>query len=294
MFSRRRKPSWPRPPWLIEIQDYMLLVLGCVIVGLAFNGFVFPNRIASGGVSGISTIIGHLADFAPGYIQWAINIPLFFVGVWVLGRRFGMKTLVGTMLFPFVVVLSAQMEPVTLDPLLAAIFGGIGIGIGLGLIFRGRGSTGGTSLVAQIIHKYTGLTIGTSLLLIDGFIVASAAFAFSLELALYALLAVYITSKTIDVVQLGLGYGKMALIISDHQKKIEHALLYELDRGVTGLSAKGGYTGEAREVLMCVVQQTEVTRLKTLIRQIDPSAFVVVSDANEVLGEGFRRFRADL
>jgi uncharacterized membrane-anchored protein YitT (DUF2179 family) len=133
--------------------------------------------------------------------------------------------------------------------------------------------------------------LGVSLLLIDGLIVLSSAFAFNIELALYAVVSVYVTSKTIDLVQIGLGYARVAYIISNEQQRIQQALLKDLDRGVTKLSGKGGYTEEERDVLMCVVNQTEVTKLKDMVSRIDPHAFVVVTSANEVLGEGFKTER---
>lgn len=169
------------------------------------------------------------------------------------------------------------------------MFGGVGIGFGLGLVFRGKGSTGGTALLAAIMHKYTGLTLGISLLLIDGLIVLSSAIAFNIELALYAMISVYITGKTIDIVQVGLGHAKMALIISNEEELIREAILKDLDRGVTKLKAQGGYTDDKRHVLMCVVNQNEVTKLKELVNYIDNEAFIVVTYANEVLGEGFKR-----
>ncbi|WP_229703997.1 YitT family protein [Caldalkalibacillus thermarum] len=266
----------------------MYLFAGATLVALAFNLFLYPNRIASGGVVGISTILGYLTDIEPGYIQWGINIPLFVAGVAILGKQFGLKTLVGTVCLPLAVVLTSQLSPVTDNPFLAALFGGVGVGAGLGLVFRGRASTGGVDLAAQIVHKFTGLRLGLGILIIDGLIVISSAVVFNIELALYALIALFITSKTIDVVQMGMGYAKVAFIISNQQEELRRAILHDLDRGVTRLTATGGYTDRPREMLMCVVNQMEVTKLKELVRRIDPSAFVVVTDANEVLGEGFK------
>jgi uncharacterized membrane-anchored protein YitT (DUF2179 family) len=285
---KRKRNRQKRSKKSILIMDYICIILGSIIVGLTFRVFLFPNEIASGGVSGISTILGHAFGIEPALTQWLFNIPLFIAGVVLLGRQFGIKTLVGTLFLPLVVYLSRNMEPVTNEPFLAALFGGIGVGIGIGLVFRGKASTGGTDLAAQIIHKYSGLTLGVSVLLIDGFIVASSAFAFNIELALYAMISLYVTGKTIDMVQVGLGYAKVAFIVSAHQEKMRHAILNDLDRGVTKLSATGGYTEQERPVLLCVVNQTEVSKLKELVYQTDPHAFVIVTDTNEVLGEGFR------
>lgn len=192
-------------------------------------------------------------------------------------------------MLPAVVLVSANWEPWTMNPLLGALFGGISVGLGLGLVFRGGASTGGTDLAAQIITKYTGFSLGTSVLLIDGLIVLSAAVVFDIEKALYALIGLFVTTKTIDLVQLGFSQSKMIYIITNKQDEIRDAIYTEIDRGVTKLPAYGGYTNVERPILMVVAYQTEFTKLKHIIKTIDPAAFVIVSDAYEVLGEGFKR-----
>ena len=272
-----------------RLLEYIYVLIGSGIIAIAFNVFLLPNRIASGGVSGISTILDSVAGWEPAYVQWAFNIPLFIAGVLLLGKQFGAKTLAGTIFLPLVVFLTKEYEPWTSDPLLASLFGGIGVGLGLGIVFRGKASTGGTDLAAQIINKYTGLSLGTCVAIIDGLIVLSAAIIFDIEQGLYALIALYVTSKTIDLIQLGFSRTKMALIITEKQSEVREGILNKIDRGVTKLSAYGGYTDHERPVLMCVVDQTEFTKLKQLVQTIDPTAFIIVTDASEVLGEGFKR-----
>jgi uncharacterized membrane-anchored protein YitT (DUF2179 family) len=269
--------------------EYINVLIGSAIIALAFNVFLLPNQIASGGVSGISTILLSVLGWEPAYVQWAFNIPLFIAGVVLLGKQFGVKTLVGTVFLPFVVFLTKNIEPWTNDALLSALFGGIAVGLGLGIVFRGNASTGGTDLAAQIITKFTGITLGTSVVLIDGLIVISAALVFDIERGLYALIALYVTSKTIDLVQVGFGRSKTAMIITNKQEEVREGILNKIDRGVTKLSAYGGFTDNERPVLMCVVDQREFTKLKQLVKTLDPTAFVVVMDASEVLGEGFKR-----
>jgi uncharacterized membrane-anchored protein YitT (DUF2179 family) len=276
-------------PVLQLILEYLNIIIGSAVVALAFNLFLLPNKVASGGVSGISTILYTLLGWEPAYVQWAFNIPLFIAGVVLLGKQFGVKTLVGTIFLPFVVFLSKDLDAATTNPLLGSLFGGIGVGLGLGIVFRGKGSTGGTDLAAQIIHKYTGLSLGTCVVIIDGLIVLSAALVFDLESGMYALIALYVTSKTIDLVQIGLNRSKMAMIITTKEEEVRKGILEEIDRGVTKLPGTGGFTEDERPVLMCVVDQTEFTKLKQLVKTIDASAFVVVMDASEVLGEGFKR-----
>lgn len=284
-----RKKTSGVPPKVESFLEYIYVLIGSAIVAIAFNLFLLPNQIASGGVSGISTILYSLFGFEPAIVQWTFNIPLFIAGVLLLGKNFGVKTLVGTIFLPLVVFFTNDYEPWTNDPLLGALFGGIGVGLGLGIVFRGKASTGGTDLAAQIINKYTGLTLGTCVAIIDGLIVLSAAIVFDIERGLYALIALYVTTKTIDLVQIGLGRSKMAMIITNKQGEVRECILNKIDRGVTKLSAYGGYTDHERPILMCVVDQTEFTKLKQLVKTIDPSAFVIVMDASEVLGEGFKR-----
>jgi uncharacterized membrane-anchored protein YitT (DUF2179 family) len=276
------------PKWSITV-DYIYVLVGAAIIALTFNVFLLPNQVASGGVSGISTIFKAVFGWEPAFVQWAFNIPLFIAGVIFLGKQFGVKTLVGTIFLPFVVFLTKHLEPWTHDALLAALFGGIGVGLGLGIVFRGNASTGGTDLAAQIINKYTGFTLGRCVVIIDGLIVLTAAVVFDIEKGLYALIALYVTSKTIDLVQVGFGRSKMAMIITNNQDEVREGILNKIDRGVTKLSAYGGFTDHERPVLMCVVDQTEFTKLKHLVQSVDPSAFVIVMDAAEVLGEGFKR-----
>lgn len=287
--KHRNRNGYQINPVLQRVKEYTYVLLGSAIVALAFNLFLLPNRVASGGVSGISTILDSTLGWEPGIVQLCFNIPLFLAGVFLLGKQFGLKTLVGTITLPLIVLWTAGLEPATTDPLLGSLFGGIGVGLGLGLVFRGRASTGGTDLAAQIIHKYTGLTLGTCVAAIDGLIVLSAAIVFDLELGMYALIGLFVTSKTIDFVQVGLGYSKMAIVITQKEEEVKQAILTKIDRGVTKLSATGGYTEDERPVLMCVVDQTEFTKLKQVVRSIDASAFVVVMNASEVLGEGFKR-----
>lgn len=272
-----------------SIMEYVYVIIGAAIIAIGFNVFLLPNQVASGGVSGISTILHGIFGWNPGFIQYAFNIPLFIAGVLFLGKKFGIKSFIGTVTLPLIVLLTNNWGPWTDNPLLGALFGGIVVGLGIGLVFKGNASTGGTDLLAQIITKYTGISLGTSVLLIDGIIAISAAIVFDLEKGLYALIGLYVTTKTIDIIQLGFSQSKMVYIITVKQDEVRDAIYAEINRGVTKLPAIGGYTRETRPVLMVVVYQTEFTKLKQLIKSVDPSAFVIVSNAYEVLGEGFKR-----
>ncbi|WNR44706.1 YitT family protein [Paenibacillus roseipurpureus] len=269
--------------------EYVLMLVGSLIMAASFNSFLNPNQIATGGVSGISTILQEVTGLKPAYTQWALNIPILLLAIWLVGKKFGVKAVVGSIIFPFCVLATSHLGVPTHNPLLAAVYGGIGVGLGLGIVFKGRGSTGGLGLAAQILHKYSGLSLGFSVAIFDGVVIISSALVFTPENALYGMIGLFVTTKTIDIVQIGFNYAKVAFIISDHTDAIRKAILYDLDRGLTELSGAGGFTGESRTVMMVVVKQNEVSRLKTLVQAVDPQAFVILSETNEVLGEGFKR-----
>lgn len=286
MTRRRQEPK----PLVVAGFNYVRILLGSAIVALSFNLFLLPNQIAPGGVSGISTIANYALGFEPAYTLWALNIPIFILGLLLLGGfQYGVKTLIGTLFLPLVVFLTRDWVVEVSDPLLGALFGGIGVGLGLGLVFLSNASTGGTDLIAQIVQRFTGLSAGICVGIIDGLVVVTSAFVFNIELALYALISLFVTTKTIDLVQMGVGYSKIAYIISTQEEQVQKALFQSVDRGVTKLAGYGGYTNKARSVLMCVVNQNEVSRLKQTVKKVDPHAFIVLTNASEVLGEGFKR-----
>ncbi|WP_347862392.1 YitT family protein [Salimicrobium sp. PL1-032A] len=278
----------PMPAHLRFTVEMVYVVLGSLFVALAFNLFLLPNNIASGGVAGISTITKYVFGFEPGIVQGVLNIAFFLMGLFILGKNFGIKSLVGTMVLPFFVLVTSDITVPTNDPLLGAIFGGMGIGLGLGIVFRGRASTGGVDLGAQVIHRFTKLPLGVCIAMLDGTIVFTSAIVFSVEEGLYALISLFITSRTIDLVQVGFNTSKNVMIISRKQEEVRQALLDDIDRGVTVLKGSGGYTEEDRPVIMCVVQQNEFTKLTRTVKEIDTGAFIVTMNATEVLGEGFK------
>ncbi|MEF3353324.1 YitT family protein [Paenibacillus sp. GYB006] len=269
--------------------DTFLIIFGSFVMAIAFNLFLVPNQIASGGVSGISILVQEAWGVEPAYTQWALNIPLFIAGYLILGRQYGIRSLLGSFMLPFFVYLTDTWAVPTSNPLLASIFGGIGVGLGIGIVYRGRGSTGGLTILAQIIQKFSGLRLSLCVMLLDGTVIILAGWVLSLENSLFALISLYVTGKVIDSVEMGFGTSKVAYIISEQTESISKAILDDLDRGLTKLSAQGGYTDDDRTVLMVVVAQNEITRLKALVRSVDPNAFVTITNAHEVLGEGFSR-----
>ncbi|WP_373995601.1 YitT family protein [Moorella sp. E306M] len=277
-----------RKEWL----DYLGITTGTLITALGLVLFLVPNKIAAGGVSGLATVLHYVFGWPVGLTMLVLNIPLFLAGLKVLGWNFGLKTLYGTiMLSVFTDALALWLHAPTANALLASIYGGLMSGVGLGVVFRSGGSTGGTDLAALLFGHFLHISSGVGLLLVDALVISLAGLTFNVELALYAFLALILTSRAIDAIQEGGGYAKAAIIISDHAETIARQVMEELDRGVTGLAGRGLYTGKEREVLLVVVQRSEVSRLKSLVAAVDPEAFVIVSNVHEVLGEGFRQWR---
>ncbi len=272
-------------------RTYAGITLGAVLTAFALNIFLIPNKVAAGGVSGMATILHYLLGAPVGVTMLALNIPLFLASVKILGARFGLRTLYGAAILSVAIDLAAPFTPVlTHDLLLSSLYGGVLSGIGMGLVFRYGGTTAGTDLAAAIINKLTRISVGQALLAVDFFVIAAAGIAFqSAELSLYALISLWLTSHIIDLVQEGPSTAKAFIIVSGAADEVARRILAEMDRGVTYLHGKGGYTGQTRDILFCVVTASEVVRLKEVITSIDPAAFVIVADAHEVMGEGFTR-----
>lgn len=271
------------------VRNYSGITLGAILTAVALNMFLIPNKIAAGGVSGMATVLHYISGLPVGLTMLALNIPLFIASVKVLGMKFGLKTLYGAAILSVVIDVTAPYTPVlTRDLLLSSFYGGALSGIGMGLVFRFGGTTAGTDLAAAIINKLTKISVGQSLLMVDFFVIAAAGIAFaSAELSLYALISLFITSHIIDLVQEGPSTAKAFFIMSLESEKVARHIMEELDRGVTFFQGRGGYTGQSREVLFCVVSTSEVSRMKILIHNVDPHAFVIVADTHEVMGEGF-------
>ena len=273
--------------YLSTIFEYFLLVLGSFIMALSFNMFLLPNQVASGGVIGLSILIEHVFGIEPAYTQWVINIPLFIIGLIFLGKKFGIRTAFGSMVLPLLIFLTRDFPSLTTDSILGSVFGGFCLGIGIGITLKGKGSTGGFAILFNLIHKHTGISIGKCSLMLDATVIISAGFVFGAEQSLYSLIAIYLSSKAIDIVQIGFLLSKVALVISDQNSLIKDAVINELGRGVTNLAGFGGYTEREKDVLLIAVSQSEVNKLKLILKKYDPNAFIIMWDSYEVLGRGF-------
>jgi len=270
-------------------RDYLGILVGAVITAVSLNMFLIPNKVAAGGISGLATVLHYLLGWPVGLIMLAFNIPLFVLGIKVMGARYGLNTLFGAGVLSVAIDVTAPFTPVlTSDLLLSSLYGGVVGGIGLGLVFRSKGNTAGTALAAVLLNKWLGIRIGQAMMAADFFVIVFAGVAFkSPELALYALISMFVTGQIIDLVQEGPSSSKAFFVMSSQPDRLADDILNELDRGVTLFQVKGCYTGELKEMLLCVVSTSEVTELKELIYQTDPKAFVIVTSAHEVLGEGF-------
>lgn len=270
-----------------SVKEYIQVLIGATLVGLAYNVFLLPAKIAAGGISGVSTILFELYGFSPAYVQFIINIPIFIVGWIILGKEFSGKSLVGTFWVPFTIWLTADIPYVVTNPFLGSLYGGVILGIGLGVVYKGRGSTGGTAALAQILKKLTGLSSGYSQLIVDGLVVFSSLIVFNLELTLFALMSIYVTSKTIDFVQLRTSATKLIMIITEEEERMQDLIQEKIDRGLTKVRSIGGYTNQDKTMILCVAEQSEAVYIKRVLEKEEPNSFVVFINASDILGRGF-------
>ncbi len=278
-----------RRAWPI-VRDYTMMTAGALLAALAVDFFLVPNNVVTGGITGGAILLHTFFGTPIGLLTLLVNIPLFVIGFRSLGGLvFGIRTLYATVVMSLAIdILMPYARPITGDPLLYTLYGGLLDGLGVGLVFRARGTTGGIDILARLIEQHTGIQPGRSMLGMNLLVFAAAFFGYGPDKALYALLTSFVGSLALDYT-LGAGMGaRQALIVTAQPDAITQALLHDLGRGVTVLDAHGGYTGTARDVLLCVVGRAEISFLKAIVSQADPHAFVIIGEANEVIGEGFR------
>lgn len=288
-----------------SIRPYLLIGLGCMVMTMAMNIFLIPFKLAPGGVSGLATVIYYIIDgvIPVGTLMLIFNIPLFLTGYKSRGRSFLMRSLFGTVALSVFIDLTAPFTEKLVtdylirfdesmavpDLLLNGLIGGLIMGIGLGMVLKENATTGGTDLAASLLRKFfPRFTLGEWLLILDGCVILFATLAFrSVKLGLYAAISLYISSKTIDAYVEGFHFAKSLMIISEHSEEIARRLMADVDRGVTGLKGMGMYSRQDKTVLLCVVRKQEISIVKSIVKECDPKAFVLLSDVREVLGEGF-------
>lgn len=277
---------------LAILRDYLLMTVGAILVAISVNLFLVPNDLVTGGLTGAAILLQTFFGTPVGLVILIVNIPLFIVGFRSLGGLvFGVRTLYATVVMSLAVDLSAPyIQPFTTEPLLYILYGGLLDGIGIGLVFRARGTTGGIDIVARWLEQRFGVQPGRSMLVMNAAVFGVAFIAYRPEDVLYALLAAFVGTLALDYT-LAAGTGsRQALIVTSKPDAIVQALLHDMGRGVTVLDGYGGYTGMERSILLSVVGRAEISFLKNIVNRADPKAFVIIGEASEVLGEGFRPF----
>ena len=278
------------------VKSYAVITLGSLLSALAYNIFYAPNLVAMGGLTGLGQVLNALIPVLPvGTTVFVMNVPLFFLGWKFIGGHLLVSSLYAMTFSSFAIdVMDMIYQFPPMDTMLAAIFGGVLLGAGIGLVFAKGATTGGTDLIARLLKlKFAWLPMGTLVLIPDFIVIVLAAIAFGkVESALYGLVSLFITSKVMDMVLYGLDSSKVAYIISDSCKEITDAVI-AMDRGATILHGEGAYSGDEKKVLMVAFKQKEIVPLKEKVNEIDPHAFLIVCDAHDVLGEGFRTYSKD-
>ncbi len=270
-----------------SVRAYVLIVLGSLIGAAAYPLFLVPNAIAPGGLTGIATILNYLFEWPVGVVSMILNIPLFIVGYRAMGRTFVIRSMIATVLFSAFIDL-LPLPSLTDDLLLGTVYGALLLGIGLGLILRGGATTGGSDMIARMVHtRFPFITVGVFLFIIDCAVILAAAFTMSTQAALYALICIFISARVVDVILAGFGTAKACYIITDSSENITARIMAELERGVTLLKAVGAYSGKERNVILCVVTDREVVTVKRIVKDEDTRAFMFITDTHETLGEGF-------
>lgn len=272
-----------------EIKSYLGIVIGACIFGVAVNVFIISNGLAQGGFTGIAIIVHYLSDFPVGTANFILNIPVMIVAVKLWGFRFITKTLVGIVVSSVAIDLTSSLSYKTDDLLVAAIFGGIFAGVGIGLVYINGGTTGGTDILARIANKYFGVRIAVFFLFFDTMVLGAFALIYSFDAALYAFVMVFVFSKSMDFMLNGISAAKQVKIISHQNRDIYEGIKTRLRRGGTYFKSEGCFTGKDQETLMVIISKYQLFRLKTLVLEIDPAAFIIVTDVHEAWGEGFRQ-----
>lgn len=275
-----------------RVRDYALILLGAVLQALAMDMFLVPSQLTAGGLSGAAQLINHFTGWPIGVMVILANIPLFWLGARHLGgRRFMLRTIVSVVAYAGLfdaMQFIPGLNPLTHDPLLNGLYGGVLGGIGMGLVFRGQGTSGGTDILARLLGQWRGIPLSQSYLLTDTLIVLSAALTLSWELALYALISLYVSGLAAEAAVEGAAVVRTLTIITTRPEAVALQIMRDLQRGVTAWPGVGMYSGQSRQILFCVVSRAEVSQVKAIIHTIDPEAFVVVGQAHEAFGEGFK------
>ncbi|TLS48558.1 YitT family protein [Paenibacillus antri] len=267
----------------------LFLTLGAAFMAVGLEIFLVPNNIIDGGIVGISIIASHISQIPLGVFLMLLNLPFLFVGYKQIGKTFAVSTLYAVAIMSIGTYYLHPIPPITIDPLLAAVFGGIILGIGVGLVIRSGGSLDGTEIVAILFSKKTAFSVGEIVMFLNLFILGSAGFVFGWDRAMYSLIAYFIAFKMIDITIEGFDESRAVWIISENHDLIGSSIMQRLGRGVTYLNGEGAFTGGAKKVIFCVVTRLEEAKLKTIVDELDPAAFLAVGNIHDVKGGRFKK-----
>ena len=271
-----------------ELKNDLLIALGLLVAAAAYRMYLVPNQVVAGGFTGVGQLLNHLMGVGVGTVNILLNVPLFLISMKSMGIKFGVRSLIAMVLLSLLID-HIPLPPATDDMMLAAVYGGAISGIGFGLILRGSATTGGTDMLASLLHRIMPvLRVSYGIFFFDGLVIIASAFAFEPQAAMYGLISTFLCNVLIDLVLEGPNSAHSFFIISDKSEEIAAKILKEMDRGVTALEATGMYSHTRKQVLLCVVSRFETLRLRRIIFEADPRAFVISNKTNEVLGEGFK------
>ena len=271
-----------------ELKNDLLVMIGLLAAAAAYRMYLIPNQVVNGGFTGVGQLLNHATGIGIGLVNIVLNVPLFLISMKSMGLRFGVRSLV-TMVLLSLLIDHMPLPPATDDMLLASVYGGAISGIGFGLVLRGNATTGGTDMLASLLHRLVPmLKVSYAIFVFDGLVIIASAFVFESQAAMYGLISAFLCNVLIDLVLEGPNSAHSYFIISDKSDAIAERILHEMDRGVTGLEAVGMYSRQHKQVLLCVVNRFESMRLRRIIFEADPRAFVIANKAKEVLGEGFK------
>lgn len=271
------------------LKRVLLMTVGAALVSVGLEIFLVPNKIIDGGIVGVSIIFSHLFNIPLGIFLTLLNLPFLFLGYKQIGKTFAVSTLFAVLVMSVGTSLLHPVAPITIDPLLAAVFGGIILGIGVGLVIRSGGSLDGTEIVAIMVNKKSPFSVGEIVMFINVFILSSAGFVFGWNQAMYSLIAYYIAYKMIDITIEGFDESKSVWIISDNYKEVGDTIMSRLGRGVTYLNGEGAFTGDSKRVIFCVINRLEEAKLKSIVEELDPAAFLAVGNIHDVKGGRFKK-----
>ncbi len=276
-----------------ELMKWLQILLGMLLCAVGYDMFIIPNQIAPGGFTGIAQLVNHATGWPIGMLTLALNVPLFALSAKSLGLKFGLRSLVASVGLSVLIDVMPIPSVIPMDTterlLLASLFGGVVAGAGFGFVIRGNATTGGSDMLAKLINaRVHSVSIGLVMFVVDGLVILASAFVYDVVSAMFALICTFLMSQVIDFLVDGLNSARAYFVISGQSETIAQRVMDEMERGITGLRGRGMYSGDDKQVLLCVISRSEAPQLRSIVADCDPAAFIIAANVHEVLGEGFR------